>query len=72
VFADFAYIPVGTGVFLLSGNENTVQSNQFWSNDRFGLWLGSGYGLVLAPTGPVTTGEPFAPPLDELEEPRLE
>ena len=62
VFADFAYIPVGTGVFLLSGNENTVQSNQFWGNDRFGLWLGSGYGLVLAPTGPVTTGEPFAPP----------
>jgi hypothetical protein len=62
VFADFAYIPVGTGVFLLSGNENTVQNNQFWNNERYGLWLGSGYGLILGPTGPVTTGEPFAPP----------
>lgn len=62
VFANFAYIPVGTGVFLLSGNENTVQSNQFWGNDRYGLWLGSGYGLVLGPTGPVTTGEPPVAP----------
>jgi hypothetical protein len=49
-------------VFLLSGNENTVQSNQFWGNDRYGLWLGSGYGLILGPTGPVTTGEPAVPP----------
>ncbi len=62
VFANFAYLPVGTGVFLLSGNENTVQSNRFWGNDRYGLWLGSGYGLVLGPTGPVTTGEPAVPP----------
>ena len=62
VFANFAYIPVGTGVFLLSGNENTVQSNQFWDNDRYELWLGSGYGLVLGPTGPFTTGEPATPP----------
>ena len=62
VFANFAYLPVGTGVFLLSGNENTVQSNEFWGNDRYALWLGSGYGLVLGPTGPVTTGEPAVPP----------
>jgi Right handed beta helix region len=62
VFANFAYIPVGTGVFLLSGNENTVQSNQFWNNDRYGLWLGSGYGLVLGPAGPFTTGEPATAP----------
>lgn len=62
VFANFAYIPVGTGVFLLSGNENTVQSNDFWDNDRYGLWLGSGYGLVLGPTGPFTTGEPATAP----------
>jgi hypothetical protein len=62
VFANFAYIPVGTGVFLLSGNFNTVQSNQFWNNDRYGLWLGSGYGLVLGPTGPETTGEPRTTP----------
>jgi hypothetical protein len=62
VFANFAYIPVGTGVFLLSGNENTVQSNEFWNNERYGLWLGSGYGLVLGPTGPFTTGEPATAP----------
>jgi hypothetical protein len=62
VFATFAYIPVGTGVFLLSGNENTVQSNEFWGNDRYGLWLGSGYGLVLGPTGPFTTNEPATTP----------
>ena len=62
VFANFAYLPVGTGVFLLSGNENTVQSNEFWGNDRYALWLGSGYGLVLGPTGPFTTGEPAVPP----------
>jgi hypothetical protein len=62
VFANFAYIPVGTGVFLLSGNFNTVQNNQFWNNDRYGLWLGSGYGLVLGPTGPETTGEPRTAP----------
>jgi hypothetical protein len=62
VFANFAYIPVGTGVFLLSGNENTVQNNEFWNNDRYGLWLGSGYGLVIGPTGPLTTGEPAVAP----------
>ena len=62
VFENFAYIPVGTGVFLLSGNFNTVQNNQFWNNDRYGLWLGSGYGLVLGPTGPETTGEPRTTP----------
>ena len=57
VFANFAYLPVGTGLFLMSGNENTVQSNQFWNNDLYGMWLASGYGLVLGPTGPETTGE---------------
>lgn len=62
VFADFAYIPVGTGVFLISGNENVVQSNHFWNNELYALWMASGYGLILGPTGPVTTGEPFAPP----------
>lgn len=62
VFANFAYIPVGTGVFLLSGNENKIRSNQIYNNDRYGLWLGSGYGLVLGPTGPVTTGEDPVPP----------
>ncbi|MGH2756707.1 MAG: right-handed parallel beta-helix repeat-containing protein [Actinomycetota bacterium] len=62
VFAEFAFIPVGTGVFLLSGNFNTVQNNQFWNNDRYGLWLGSGYGLILGPTGPETTREPRTTP----------
>lgn len=62
VFAGFAYIPVGTGVFMLSGNENTFQNNRFWGNGKFGIWLGSGYGLVLGPTGPFVTGEPAVPP----------
>ncbi|MGH2808556.1 MAG: hypothetical protein ACRDKT_14915, partial [Actinomycetota bacterium] len=26
------------------------------------MWLGSGYGLILGPTGPFTTGEPAVPP----------
>jgi Periplasmic copper-binding protein (NosD) len=62
VFSNFAYIPVGTGVFLLSGNDNKVRNNQFWNNDRYGLWLGSGYGLVLGPTGPLITEEDAVPP----------
>jgi hypothetical protein len=43
-------IPVGTGVFLVSGNDNLVQSNDIWDNDRFGVWLASGEGLVIGPT----------------------
>ena len=44
-------IPVGTGLFLASGNDNVVQNNRFWGNDRYGLWLGSGQGVVVGPTG---------------------
>lgn len=62
VFAGFAYIPVGTGVLMISGNENTFQGNRFSGNDRYGLWIASGYGLVIGPTGPVTSGEPAVPP----------
>lgn len=50
VFADEILIPVGVGVFLATGNANTVQSNQVWDHDRFGVWLASGEGLVIGPT----------------------
>lgn len=43
-------LPVGTGVFLASGNDNLVQNNSFWGNNRYGLWLASGQGLVIGPT----------------------
>lgn len=43
-------LPVGTGVFLASGNDNLVQNNSFWGNSRYGFWLASGQGLVIGPT----------------------
>ncbi|MGH9198758.1 MAG: right-handed parallel beta-helix repeat-containing protein, partial [Acidimicrobiia bacterium] len=45
-----AAIPVGIGVFLPSGNDNLVQDNDIWNNERFGVWLASGQGLVVGPT----------------------
>ena len=50
-------IPVGVGVFLASGNENLVQNNDIWGNDRYGVWLASGEGLVVGPSS-----TPMAPP----------
>ena len=50
VFGDGIYIPVGTGIFLPSGNQNVVQNNHIWGHDRYGVWLGSGQGLVVGPT----------------------
>jgi hypothetical protein len=45
-----ALIPVGVGVFLPSGNDNLVQNNYIWNNQRFGVWLGSGQGALIGPT----------------------
>jgi hypothetical protein len=53
-----ALIPVGVGVFLPSGNDNLVQNNDIWDNDRFGVWLGSGQGLIVGPTSD-PMGTPF-------------
>jgi hypothetical protein len=58
VFGDGIYLPVGTGLFLPSGNLNLVQNNEVWGNDRYGIWLGAGQGMVVGPTSdPV--GAPF-------------
>ncbi|MGH7858373.1 MAG: right-handed parallel beta-helix repeat-containing protein, partial [Candidatus Binatia bacterium] len=57
VFANSILIPIGVGVFLASGNENTVQNNQIWGNERYGVWLASGEGMVIGPTS-----EPREPP----------
>lgn len=62
VFDGFLMIPVGTGVFLASGNSNLVQDNEFYDNDRYGLWLASGQAIVLGPAAPIVDGGPFAPP----------
>ncbi|HJP65651.1 MAG TPA: right-handed parallel beta-helix repeat-containing protein [Actinomycetota bacterium] len=43
-------IPVGTGIFLASGNDNLVQNNRIWGHANYGVWLGSGQGLVVGPT----------------------
>lgn len=56
VFEGEILLPVGTGAFLASGNENTVRNNYFWSNQRYGLWLASGQAVVLGPTS--TPAEP--------------
>jgi len=50
VFTGFAAIPVGVGVLLATGNDNLVQNNDIWGNDRYGVALWSGEGLVLGPT----------------------
>lgn len=50
VFGDGIYIPVGTGIFLPSGNLNLVQNNDIWSHNRYGVWLASGQGTVQGPT----------------------
>jgi hypothetical protein len=50
VFGDGLYIPVGTGVFLASGNENLVQNNDIWGHDRYGVWMATGQGIVVGPT----------------------
>ena len=39
VFENSILIPVDVGVFLASGNDNLVQNNQIWGNDRYGVWL---------------------------------
>lgn len=57
VFEGEILLPVGTGAFLASGNENTVSNNYFWSNQRYGLWLASGQAIVLGPTS-----DPAEPP----------
>lgn len=44
------FLPVGTGVFLASGNSNLVQNNYFWDHARYGFWLASGQGIVIGPT----------------------
>lgn len=62
VFSGFYLIPVGTGILIASGNDNTLGDNRIYGNNRYGVWLTSGPGLVIGPTGPVSTGEPFAPP----------
>jgi hypothetical protein len=50
-------LPVGVGVWLASGNDNLVQSNHFWGNDRYGAWLATGQGLAVGPGS-----DPPAPP----------
>lgn len=57
VFEGEILLPVGTGAFLASGNDNTVRNNYFWSHGRYGLWLASGQAMVLGPTS-----DPPAPP----------
>ena len=65
VFGDGIYLPVGTGLFLPSGNLNLVQNNDIWGNDRYGVWLGAGQGIVVGPTSDpaaapfVSTGNRF-------------
>lgn len=58
VFGDGLYIPVGTGILLASGNDNVVQNNDIWGNDRYGVWLGTGQGIVVGPTSDPPAG-PF-------------
>jgi parallel beta helix pectate lyase-like protein len=41
--------PVGVGLLLLSGNDNLVQNNQLWGNERYGAWLATGQGLLVGP-----------------------
>ena len=59
VFENSILIPVGVGVFLASGNDNLVQNNQIWGNDRYGVWLASAEGLVIGPTS-TPAALPFA------------
>lgn len=47
-FGEF-YLPVGTGVFLASGNLNRTAGNWFFDNSTVGHWLASGQGIVLGP-----------------------
>jgi hypothetical protein len=49
--------PVGVGLWILAGNDNLVQDNQFWGNERFGAWLSTGQGLLVGPAS-----DPPAPP----------
>jgi hypothetical protein len=50
-------IPIGVGVLFLSGNDNLAQNNQIWGNDRYGVWLATGQGLLVGPAS-----DPPAPP----------
>jgi hypothetical protein len=50
VFEGYYLIPVGIGAFLVSGNDNLVQHNWVWGNDRAGFWQASGQGVVIGPT----------------------
>ncbi len=49
VLEGFAAVPVGVGMFLLTGNDNVIQNNYFWGNKRHGMWLSSQAGVVLGP-----------------------
>lgn len=44
-------MPVGTGVFLPTGQHNLFRDNVFARNEEAGFWLASGQGLVIGPTG---------------------
>lgn len=57
VFVGSILLPVGTGLFLASNNDNVVRDNVVYGNDRVGVWLASGQAIVIGPTS-----DPPAPP----------